>query len=106
MSSPPIARSFQTLIPQPSTIRQSAMTKAKKTDPHIVEEETPVDAKPDAVPAVPQEHIEQLDAEEEEFRAMRRDLPGVKGSSAIGIVAIGASKIPGRHEFFRTHRDF
>jgi hypothetical protein len=82
------------------------MSKAKKTEPHIVEEENPVDTKSDAVPAVSQEHIEQLDAEEDEFRAMRRDLPGVKGSSAIGIVAIGASKIPGRNEFFRTHRDF
>jgi hypothetical protein len=79
------------------------MSKAKKTEP---DEETPVDAKSDAVPAVPQEHTEQLDAEEEEFRAMRRDLPGVKGSSAIGIVAIGVSKIPGRNEFFRTHPDF
>jgi hypothetical protein len=82
------------------------MAEAKKTEPHIVEEETPVDAKSDAVLAVPQEHIEQLDAEEEEFRAMRRDLPGVKGSSAIGIVAIGVRKIPGRNEFFRTHREF
>jgi hypothetical protein len=30
----------------------------------------------------------------------------VKGSSAIGIVAISVGKIPGRNEFFRTHRDF
>jgi hypothetical protein len=49
---------------------------------------------------------EELDEEEREFRALRRDLPGVKGASAIGIVSIGVSKIPGRNEFFRTHADF
>jgi hypothetical protein len=49
---------------------------------------------------------EELDAEEKEFRAIRRDLPGVKGASAIGIVAIGVSKVPGKNEFFRTHRTF
>ena len=30
---------------------------------------------------------EQLDEEEKEFRSMRRDLPGVKGASAAGVVA-------------------
>ena len=80
------------------------MAKTKKIEPHIVEEN--IEAKSDAGLAVPQEHVEQLDAEEEEFRAMRRDLPGVKGSSAIGIVAIGVGKIPGKNEFFRTYRDF
>ncbi len=49
---------------------------------------------------------EELDAEEEEFRSMRCDLPGVKGASSIGIVAIGVSKVPGKNEFFRTHRTF
>ena len=49
---------------------------------------------------------EEIDAEEQEFRAMRRDLPGVKGAAAIGIVSIGVSKIPGRNEFFRTHAEF
>ena len=49
---------------------------------------------------------EELDEEEKEFRALRRDLPGVKGASAIGIVSIGVSKIPGKNEFFRTHADF
>jgi hypothetical protein len=52
------------------------------------------------------EIVEQLDEEEREFRALRRDLPGVKGASAIGIVAIGVAKIPGKNEFFRTHLDF
>jgi hypothetical protein len=49
---------------------------------------------------------EQLDEEEQEFRRLRRDLPGVKGASAVGIVAIGVAKIPGKNEFFRTHPDF
>jgi hypothetical protein len=49
---------------------------------------------------------EQLDEEEQEFRQLRRDLPGVKGAAAAGIVTIGVAKIPGRNEFFRTHPDF
>ena len=35
---------------------------------------------------------EELDEEEKEFRALRRDLPGVKGASAVGIVAISVGK--------------
>jgi hypothetical protein len=49
---------------------------------------------------------EELDADEQEFRSLRRDLPGVKGAVAIGIVTIGVSKIPGKNEFFRTHPEF
>ena len=49
---------------------------------------------------------DELDEDEKEFRKLRRDLPGVKGASAIGIVSIGVGKIPGRNEFFRTHPDF
>jgi hypothetical protein len=49
---------------------------------------------------------EELDEEEREFRALRRDLPGVKGASAAGIVAISVGKAPGKNEFFRTHPDF
>jgi hypothetical protein len=48
----------------------------------------------------------ELDEEEKEFRAIRRDLPGVKGSSAVGIVAISVGKTPTKNEFFRTHRTF
>jgi hypothetical protein len=48
----------------------------------------------------------ELDEEEQEFRAIRRDLPGVKGTSAAGIVAIGVGKTPSKHEFFRTHKGF
>ena len=47
-----------------------------------------------------------LDEDEAEFRKLRRDLPGVKGASAIGIVSIGVAKIPGKNEFFRTHPEF
>jgi hypothetical protein len=67
------------------------------------EDTTDVAANPASVPQVEQE---QLDEEEKEFRAMRRDLPGVKGASAVGIVSIGVAKIPGKNEFFRTHPDF
>jgi hypothetical protein len=46
------------------------------------------------------------DADEAEFRKLRRDLPGVKGASAAGVVSINVGKIPGTNEFFRTHREF
>jgi hypothetical protein len=49
---------------------------------------------------------EELDEEEREFRELRRDLPGVKGASAAGIVSIGVAKIPGQNEFFRTLKGF
>ena len=55
---------------------------------------------------VPQVDQEQLDEEELEFRAMRRDLPGVKGEGAAGIVAISVGKAPAKNEFFRTHTEF
>jgi hypothetical protein len=47
-----------------------------------------------------------LDADEAEFRALRRDLPGVKGVSGTGIVAISVGKAPTKNEFFRTHSQF
>jgi hypothetical protein len=59
-----------------------------------------------ATEAAPAATPEELDAEEQEFRALRRDLPGVKGASAAGIVAISVGKAPSKNEFFRTHRDF
>ena len=49
---------------------------------------------------------EELDEEEQEFRALRRDLPGVKGASAAGIVAISVGKAPAKNEFFRSHPEF
>ena len=47
-----------------------------------------------------------LDADEAEFQAMRRDLPGVKGASAAGMVTLAVGKTPGKNEFFRTKADF
>src|SRR5262249_2236642 len=59
--------------------------------------------KPEHLKLVPEE---ELDEEEQEFRAIRQDIPGAKGASAIGIVTIGVSKTPGKNEFFRTNPDF
>jgi hypothetical protein len=82
------------------------MTESKKL-PHIVPDEMSDnnETKPmaEATPSVTEE---QLDAEEEEFRALRRDLPGVQGASAIGIVSISVGTIPTKNEYFRTHPDF
>ena len=47
-----------------------------------------------------------LDADEAEFNKLRRDLPGVKGASAAGIVTISVTRAPVKNEFFRTHPDF
>jgi hypothetical protein len=55
---------------------------------------------------IPPEVAAELDEEEKEFRALRRDLPGVKGSSAAGIVTLSVGKAPMQNEFFRTHPDF
>jgi hypothetical protein len=70
-------------------------------------------AQPDADPAVEPSITgvskvdqEQLDDEEQEFRALRRDLPGVKGAGSAGIVAISVGKAPAKNEFFRTHAEF
>jgi hypothetical protein len=55
-----------------------------------------------AVPATGEEE----DEDDREFRSLRRDMPGVAGASAAGIITVGVGKIPGRHEFFRTHPAF
>jgi hypothetical protein len=52
------------------------------------------------------ELAEELDEEEAEFRKIRKDLPGVKGASAAGIVAISVGKTPTKNEFFRSHKTF
>jgi hypothetical protein len=50
---------------------------------------------------------EELDAEEQEFRALRRDLPGVKGTAEAGLLAISVGRQPTpKNEFYRTHPDF
>jgi hypothetical protein len=76
---------------------------AKKFERDEIEEEESTSMPQPAPEAVREEA---LDEDEKEFRAMRRDLPGSKGASAIGIVAINVSKVPGKNEFFRTHADF
>jgi hypothetical protein len=99
-----------------------------KTEPHIVEPQvvdqikaagdlgiSTGDVKPQQDPnseaefkavTEPQAELEQLDDEEKEFRALRCDLPGVKGASAAGIVTISVGKAPAKNEFFRTHKTF
>jgi hypothetical protein len=66
--------------------------------------ETPA-AGPQMESGVSPDIAEELDEEEAEFRALRRDVPGVKGSSAAGI-SILVAKMPDKNEFFRTHPRF
>ena len=47
-----------------------------------------------------------LDQDELEYRRLRRDLPGVTGAAAQGIVSVSVSKAPTKNEFFRTHPTF
>jgi hypothetical protein len=68
--------------------------------------EDKIAAVPDHASVVASATEEELDAEEHEFRALRRDLPGVKGASSTGIVAISVGKTPTKNEFFRAHREF
>jgi hypothetical protein len=50
---------------------------------------------------------EELDEDEKEFRALRRDLPGVRGAAEAGILSISVGKQPmPKNEFYRTHPDF
>jgi hypothetical protein len=74
----------------------------KPIDVKNMAQETPTSQAPD----VPQADLEQLDEEEQEFRSMRRDLPGVKGAGGAGIVAISVGKAPAKNEFFRAHPEF
>jgi hypothetical protein len=72
-------------------------------DPKPRPEDEPKD---DEAAGIPPEQKAELDADEKEFRALRRDLDGVKGTGAAGIVTIAVSKTPGKNEFFRTHPTF
>jgi hypothetical protein len=79
---------------------------AMEPKPRIVNpEEQPIEAAATAA-TVPQDVQEQFVEEEEEFRALRRDLDDVKGAGAAGIVSISVGKTPPKNEFFRTHSDF
>jgi hypothetical protein len=83
---------------------EATAQKAQTTDDSLNDPTTaPVVAAPDDLSP---EAAEQLSKEEAEFQAIRRDLPGVKGTSAAGIVAISVGKTPSKNEFFRTHPDF
>jgi hypothetical protein len=60
--------------------------------------------KPEHLKLVPEE---ELDEEEKEFRALRRDTPGVKGAADIGMLTIGVGKQPTpKNTFYRTHKTF
>jgi hypothetical protein len=80
--------------------------KAKPQSVENAAETSPADDNVTALPAAAAATEAELDAEEQEFRALRRDLPGVKGASSAGIVAISVGKTPTKNEFFRTHREF
>jgi hypothetical protein len=84
-------------------ITMSERTTKKKVEDSLSESETAKNVTSEQTSSPTEE---QLDEEEREFRALRRDLPGVKGSSAAGIIAIKVDKTPGKNEFFRTHPDF
>jgi hypothetical protein len=50
---------------------------------------------------------EELDAEEQEFRALRRDLAGVQGAAEIGMITVSVGRQPTpKNEFYRAHKDF
>src|SRR5258707_6663025 len=79
---------------------------APETDPAPNIDVAQVAAAPVATAEAPAATSEQLDADEAEFRALRRDLPGVKGAAAAGIVSISVGKAPPKNEFFRCHPEF
>jgi hypothetical protein len=49
---------------------------------------------------------EDLDEDAREFARLRRDLPNVGGSAAVGIMSIGVAKGPPKNEFFRVKKGF
>ena len=46
---------------------------------------------------------QELDEEEKEFRALRRDLPGVKGAAEVGMLTIGVGRQPTPKNEFYPH---
>ena len=76
----------------PESIPPEATGAAPIGSPPEIETNEPAD--------IPPETAEELDEEEKEFRALRRDLDGVKGASAAGIVAISVSKTPAQERVF------
>jgi hypothetical protein len=50
---------------------------------------------------------EELDEEEKEFRALRRDVPGVKGAGEAGMLTISTGRQPApKNTYYRTHPTF
>lgn len=65
----------------------------------------PIDVKPGSGPDG-EMTPEDLDEDAAEFARLRRDLPNVGGSAAVGIVAINVVKAPPKNEFFRARKGF
>ena len=60
--------------------------------------------KPDHLKVVSEE---ELDEEEKEFRALRRDVPGVKGAAEVGMLTISVGRQPTpKNTYYRTHLTF
>jgi hypothetical protein len=50
---------------------------------------------------------EELDEEEKEFRALRRDIPGVKGAAEVGMLTISVGRQPApKNTYYRTYPTF
>ena len=81
------------------------MTKPKLEIASNPEDEAAATPAPD-LEATPSATKDELDADEAEFRKLRRDLPRVKGASAAGIVSVGVNKIPGGMNFSGHTKNF
>jgi hypothetical protein len=95
----------------PDAAVQSAPTSQPTTISPELQDEASPDAAAQSAPAsqpttLSPELEQELDKDEAEFRSIRKDLPGVKGASASGIVAISVGKTPTKNEFFRSHKIF
>jgi hypothetical protein len=77
-----------------------------KPEEEVIPEQAVASTPPPAAAPIPPELEEELDEDEAEFQAIRKDMPGVKGASAAGIVAISVGKTPTKNEFFRSHKTF
>jgi hypothetical protein len=95
--------------PKLSVVEDGDTPDAKASDTPETSEQ-PADEKsdpPQDKPTATNQADSEEDEDEEDYRKMRRDMPGVHGSSAVGIVAINVSKKPaGKNEFFRVHPTF
>jgi hypothetical protein len=88
-------------VPPPKTARSKKSNGGTAPDP----DEPPIEIKSGSGPDG-ETTPEDLDADEAEFARLRRDLPNVGGSAAVGIVAIGVTKAPPKNVFFRARKGF